>query len=260
VDARGEKRVRSAADLVPVVAVAACLEETGLGAARPGIRVAVLLHVGDPAFRDDLTAVDAAAIDQHLAERQQIMRPAGDAAGSARRAFGINGDEGIGRCAERLPEKPGAQVRETLAADPFQHDAEHVRVGREIGVVAAMVSRGLSQAAQEGKHGLVAAFRRWGIPGHGATVAGIVQLGEIGFVKVETDAHVEQMLYGRVGIGAVARLGHKLADRRGRVEQALVLKNARDQRGDRLGDREHQMRIAAIDAVRVPFADQATVP
>ena len=128
-NARGQVCVRSAADLVPVVAVTAGLEEARLAAARPDPFIAATLHVLDPARGDDLPAIGHAAIDQHLSERQQVVRPAGDAASGARRAFGVNGDEGIGGGAERLPQKPGAQIRETFAGDTLQHDTEHIRVG-----------------------------------------------------------------------------------------------------------------------------------
>ena len=101
-------------------------------------------------------------------------------------------------------------------------------------MVGAVRSVGLFQAAQERQHGFVVALAGRRVPGHGAAVAGVVLLRQVGFVKIQADAHVEQMLHRGVGIGTIARFGHQIANRGFGVEQPLVLQNAGDQRGDGL--------------------------
>ena len=127
-------------------------------------------------------------------------------------------------------------------------------------MIGAVRTIGLLQAAQERQHGLVIALAGWRVPGHGAAVAGVVQLGQIGLIEIQADPHVEQMLHRGVGIGAVGGLGHQIANGRGWIEDSLILKNACHKRSDGFGNRKHQMRIAAIDARRMPFADQPAVP
>ena len=124
---------------------------------------------------------------------------------------------------------------------------------------ATMGAFALPEAAEHLEKTLVGLARHGRVPQHGAAIAGVIAIRHIGFLEIEAHAHVEKLAQSGVAKGAVACFRQNHADGKCGIYKAVFFENSQNQCGDRLRDREHEMRIFPFDARGMPFGNNPAI-
>ena len=206
-------------------------------------------QLGNGGGRDDLLAVEAAVGSQHLAQTAQVTQSGVHAHAGGLAAIGVGKHIRVLLRAQLGPDALGQQRGVALARHALQQPAQHFRVHRLVGKCGAVLAV-LLHSGQVLGHALgpIAAGARRLQARSGQvlkdTGGGVRKV----FGVFDAGGHVQGLLHGGIGPGAVGQLGQVTHDARTGVDGAFLDELRHQQPHQRFAHGPQHMRLLRLHA------------
>lgn len=224
------------------------------------LSVAALGGVVDHGLVKNLLVVEAAAQAQHLAKPRQVACRGVEACALQRRAHAVHHHMGVFLGAQLLPDVVAHELGPVFAGSARHDPAQHLRMHGAVHKTGAMFAFLLERLEEVVHIGRPLVARRTGQQTAGPAVAKDLG-GRVGVDLAEAHGarHVHHIAHLHVAPGRFGQLGYVFGHQRLGVDLALVRQLRRHEPGERLGDREQQMRRVGLHLVVVALVHHAAL-